>query len=315
MTRAFLSRRTFLATTAALAAVAATGRGALAAGETIRIGVGSDPVFAAFYIAAQEKMFEAEGVSVDVQTFTDGGEAMNNLVAGQVDLGVASEPTSIIRLARAELRPLAVVYQSGKLVKLVLGKNVASPKDIKRFGIVAGSISEYTAGLTMTKFNLDPKTVEMVPAGPPELPALLARGDIDAFFAWEPWPATAVAQGGKIALTSADVGYVDTIWLTATADILAKNPDGLQAILRALAKASDITRTDPKRAAAAVKAFTRIPEDVTFKSFDQINLQVRDFTPADLQSYDAIAKFLADHKVTKTLVPYREDMQVGFYKG
>lgn len=315
MTIDTISRRLFLGAAAGAAAFAATGRFAQAAGAPIRIGVGSDPVFSAFYLAAHEKMFETAGVNVDVQAFTDGGEAMNNLVAGQVDLGVASEPTTIIRMARAPLRPLVVVYQSGKVVKLVLGKEVASPKDIRKFGIVPGSISQYAAELAVAKLGLDGSAIEWVPAGPPELPALLTRGDIDAFFAWEPWPATAVAQGGKVALTSADVGYVDTIWLTATAGILEKDPEGLHKIVTVLAEASDIVSADPKRAAAAVKAVTRIPEETTLKSLAQCTLKVRNFDDADFKSYDAIAKFLYEHKVSKDLIPYQKDMQVGFYKG
>lgn len=309
-----LSRRGLLLASAGFAAAGLMGSAARAAGP-IRIGVGSDPVFVAFYLAAHEKLFAAEGVDAALQLYADGGEAMNALVAQQVDVAAAAEPTNLVRLSRAELRPLAVVYQSGRYVKLVLGPKVASPKDIKRFGIVPGSISEYCAGLTLAAEGLDPASVKMVPSGPPELPALLARGDIDAFFAWEPWPANAVANGGKVALTSKDVGYVDTIWLTASAAILKSDPEGLQKILKALAKASDIARADPERAAAAVKAVTRIPVETSLKAFKDMTPIVRDFTEADFKSYDGIAKFLADHNVTKGLVPYREALQAGFYKG
>jgi NitT/TauT family transport system substrate-binding protein len=309
-----LSRRGFLVASAGAAATGLLGQAAFAAAP-IRIGVGSDPVFVAFYMAAHEKLFAAEGVDAVLQLYADGGEAMNALVAQQVDLAAAAEPTNLVRLGRADLRPLAVVYQSGRYVKLVLGPKVKSSKDIKRFGIVPGSISEYCAGLTLAAEGLDPTTVTMVPSGPPELPALLARGDIDAFFAWEPWPANAVAQGGRVALTSKDVGYTDTIWLTASAAILKSDPAGLQGILRALAKASEIARTEPERAAAAVKAVTRIPVETSLKAFKDMTPLVRDFTPEDLKSYDGIAKFLADHKVTKEVVPYREALQIGFYKG
>lgn len=310
-----LSRRSFLTAAAGTAVAGTMGSVSWAKPSPIHIGVGSDPVFVAFFLASHEKFFEAENIDVDLQVYADGGEGMNALVAQQVDISCASEPTNLVRLSRAKLHPLAVVYQSGKYVKLVLGKDVKSPAEIKRFGIVPGSISEYCAGLTIEKFGLDAGAVELVPSGPPELPALLARGYIDAFFAWEPWPATAVEQGGKVALTSADVGYTDTLWLTSTAAMLESNPEGLKSVLRALAKASDIARADPERAAIAVKAVTRIPVETSLKAFKDMTPIVRDFTPADFESYDGIAKFLADHKVTEGPVPYRDVMQVGFYKG
>lgn len=310
-----LTRRQLLAISAATAAAGILPTRAIAQSQPIRIGVGSDPVFSSFYLAKHEGLFEAEKVDVTLQLYTDGGEAMNALVAGQVDVSAASEPTTLVRLSRAELRPLSIVYQSGKYIKLVLGKDVADPKAIKKFGIVAGSVSEYCAGLTVEKFGLDASKIEFVRSGPPELPALLARGDIDAFFAWEPWPATAVQQGGKIALTSVDVGYRDTMWITATAAALASNPDGLHAMLRALAKAATIVREDKARAAAAIKAVTRIPEATSLKALEDMTPIVRDFTAEDFASYDNIVKFLADHKVTSAPVPYRDMLQAGFYKG
>lgn len=309
------TRRRLLAISAAAAATGLLPAGVRAQSQPIRIGVGSDPVFSAFYLAKHEGLFEAEKVDVSLQLYTDGGESMNALVAGQVDVSAASEPTTLVRLSRAELRPLSIVYQSGKYIKLVLGKDVADPKAIRKFGIVPGSVSEYCAGLTVEKLGLDATKIEFVRSGPPELPALLARGDIDAFFAWEPWPATAVQQGGRIALTSGDVGYRDTMWISATAAALAANPAGLQSMLRALAKAATIVREDHARAAVAIKAVTRIPEATSLKALADMTPIVRDFTPEDFASYDNIVKFLADHKVTNGPVAYRDMLQAGFYKG
>ncbi|MBB4145656.1 ABC transporter substrate-binding protein [Rhizobium rhizoryzae] len=310
-----LNRRRFLGVSAGAFAAASLGNVALGAPSPIRIGVGSDPVFAAFYLADQEGLFKAENVDVSVQLYTDGGEAMNALVAQQVDVSVASEPSSLIRLARAPLRPLAISYQSGRYVKLVLGKGVVAPKDIKRFGVVKGTISEYCAGLSLPVIGLDPSKVSFIPSGPPELPALLARGDIDAYFCWEPWATNGLAQGGRIAMTSGEVGYRDTLWVTATAAALESNPQGLQGMLRAIAKASKVITDDPKRAAIAVKKATRLPEESTLKLLQQMTLTVRDFEEEDYKSYDKIAQFLADNNVTKGIIPYRTMLQPGFYKG
>ncbi|WP_460274201.1 ABC transporter substrate-binding protein [Celeribacter sp. ULVN23_4] len=318
MKKTYISRRGFMASTAGLAAsslVLGAPSIARAASSKIRIGVGSDPVFAGYFIAQHEGFFEEEGVDVHLQTYSGGGEAMNALVADQVDLASASESTIMVRMNRAEMCPLAVVYYSGLYVKLVLRPGLEDPKDIKSFGIVPGSISEYCTGLTIEHYGLDATSLKMVPSGPPELPALLMRGDIDAFFAWEPWPSTAVGQGAKVALTSRDVGYTDTIWATSSKAMFDSNPEGLQAVLRAVKRASDIMQNDPERGAEGVKAITRIPVETTLKVSKDMFLTVRDFTDADYESFDGIAKFLADNKVTDGLVPYRDDMQRGFYKG
>jgi len=312
MERVALTRRAFIASSVIAAAARPTAL--LAQGSPIKIGIGSDPVFSSFYLAAHEKMFEAENLNVALQIYPDGGESLNALVAQQVNLAAAAEPTHMVRFARAEMRPLAVVYQSGRYIKMVIGKDIEGPEKIKKFGIVAGSVSEYSTLLALKKIGLEPSAVQMVRSGPPELPALLARGDIDAFFAWEPWPTNGVKQGGRIVMTSKDVGYTDTMWVTAAAGWFDANPEAARGILKVLARSCEIVVRDPQRAAVAVQAVTKIPVGQSIAALKDMDPGVRDFTDADFQSYDGIAAFLAQQKATPAVVDFRRVLQRGFYK-
>ncbi len=312
----FRRRRTLLLSGASmLVAGNLPGASALAQNAPVTIGVGADPVFTAFFVAANEKLFAKYGANVTVQSYTDGGEALNALVANQVNMACAGEPTHIVRLSRAELRPLAVTYQSRTYLKLVARKGIPSADKIKKFGIVAGSVSEYVTGLTMTKLGIDPAKVEMVRSGPPELPALLARGDIDGYFVWEPWPTLGVQQGGHILMTCGDVGYTSTLWLSATSGWLASNKDVAGNILKALAEAAEITRKDPPRAAQSVQAITRIPVPQTLNSLKDMEPVIRDFSNEDLKTANAIGQFLLSKQAIKAPVDMGKVLQRGFYKG
>ncbi|MBR1147135.1 ABC transporter substrate-binding protein [Bradyrhizobium sp. AUGA SZCCT0431] len=312
MERIALTRRAFIASSVIAAATRPTHL--LAQGAPIKIGVGSDPVYSSFYLAAHEKMFEAKKLNVALQLYADGSEALNALVAQQVSLAAAAEPTHMVRFARAEMRPLAVVYQSGRYIKMVLGKDIDNPGKIKKFGIVPGSVSEYAALLALKMIGLDASTVQMVRSGPPELPALLARGDIDAFFAWEPWPTNGIKQGGRVIMTSKEVGYTDTMWITAAAAWFDSNTEAARGILKVLARSCEIVVREPERAAAAVQAVTRIPVAQTLSALKDVDPGVRDFTDADFESFDGIAAFLAQQKVTPSVVDFRRVIQRGFYK-
>ena len=218
-------------------------------------------------------------------------------------------------MPRAPLRPLAIYLQSGTYIKLVARKEITSADKIRKFGIVPGSVSEYSTGLTLKKYNMSASSVEFVKSGPPELPALLARGDIDAYFVWEPWPSLGVKQGGHILLTSADVGYSTQLWVNTSAAWLDNNNvETAKGILKVLASACDIVQRDPTRSAAAVQAMTKIPTATTLGLLKEMECKVRDFTDADFATYDAIADFLAERKITPTRVDYRPNMQRGFYK-
>lgn len=279
------------------------------------IAVGADPAYTPFYLAAHEKMFAAAGLDVMLQIYADGGETLNSLVAGQANLACGAEPTTMIRVARGDIRPLAIFEQSGTYIKCVAGKGIAALKDAKRWAIVPGTVSEYSAGLGIRKAGVDPKGLTFVKSAPPELPALLARGDVDAYFAWEPWPTMGVRQGGHILTTSGEVGYTYTLWLTAAGGWLEGNRDVAQAILRVIAGSCEVVQTDPERAAVAVQAVAKIPRAQTAELLKDVQCGVRDFTAGDFASFDGIAEFLAEQKITPGRVDYRKALQVGFYKG
>jgi NitT/TauT family transport system substrate-binding protein len=279
----------------------------------IKLAVGVDAAYVPMYLSKQGKLFEKHGVNVELIQFAQGGESLDALAAGQVSVGSAAEPTTLIRAARADIKVLGIFGQSATYIKLVVKAGITDPKQLKKLGVVLGSVSEYSTERMLNKYGIDPKSVEIIKVGPPEAPALLARGDLDGYFLWEPWPTNGVKQGGKILLTSGDVGYVDNLWLSADAAWLAAHPAEAKAILAALAEACTIVRADPARAAAAVQAEAKIPVAIALEILKERECVVRDFTPADMESYDKIADFLVSRKITPTKVDLGKVLQRGFY--
>src|SRR5262249_12003101 len=141
--------------------------------------------------------------------------AVDALVAGQVQLAASAESTIMIRSTRADVRALAIFSESGSFIKFVARKGISDAKQAKKLGVVVGSVSEFSTIKLLQKNGIDEKSVEFVKAGPPEFPALLARGDVDGYFLWEPWPTNGVKQGGHVLATSGDVGYVYNMLIAA----------------------------------------------------------------------------------------------------
>jgi NitT/TauT family transport system substrate-binding protein len=228
-------------------------------------------------------------------------------------LGGAAEPTTLIRAARTDIKVLGIYGQSGSYIKFVAKPEITDPKQARKLGVVPGSVSEFATEQMLAKLGVDRKSVELVKAGPPEFPALLARGDVDGYFLWEPWPTNGVKQGGKVLLTSGDVGYTYNMWLSASGAWLSAHQADAKAILAALAAACAIVRADPAAGAAAVQAEAKIPAATALESLKEIQCTVRDFTPADIASYDKIADFLAARKITPAKVDLSKVIQQGFY--
>lgn len=296
-----------------LAAVAAfVGLAATAKAEPVVMAIGTDAAFAPFYLAQQRGIFKKHGLEVEFLKFSNGGEAVDSVIAGQANLAGAAEQTTMIRMARgADLRPTTIYEESGSYLKLAVKPGITDPKQIKSFGVVKGSVSEYSTSLTMTKYGLDPSAMKIVPAGPPELPALLARGDVDAFFVWEPWPGLAVKQGAKTLLTSGDVGYAYTMWLTASGAWFDGHKDAAKNAVAALAEVNAQIAADPDKAAAEFQTITKLPAADTIGFLKSTNWAVRPFTEADHAGFDKIVEFLVSQKIVTAKPDFRTAMTKG----
>jgi NitT/TauT family transport system substrate-binding protein len=282
--------------------------------ETINIGLGVDAAYTPFFLAGHRGLFKKAGVDVNLIRFAQGGEAVDAVMAGQTQFSGAADQTTMIRIARGDLRPLVIYEESGTYIKLAVKPSITDPKQIKKFGIVKGTVSEYSAQMALKKYGIDPASVQFVPSGPPELPALLARGDIDAFFAWEPWPGIAIKQGAKTIATSGDVGYSYTMWLAAGGAWLEKNTTAAKAVVAAMVDANKQIAADPAQAAADLQAVTKLPVADTIGFLKETSWKVRGFTDADVAGFESIADFLLAQKATPTRVDLRKSLQFGFYK-
>ncbi len=310
--------RKLVAGFACAALLAVTGPAA-ADSPPIRFAVGIDPAFTPMFLAKHEKMFDEAGLNVQLQQFTQSNEGLDSINAGLIDLVGAAEPGTLTRITRGDIRPLAIYEQSGKYIKLVVQSGITDVSQIKKFGIIPGTSSEYVTHRLLDKFKIDPKSVELVNAGPPELPALLAGKSIDAYFVWEPWPSVGIKQGGKVLMTSADVGYTYTMWLSANGAWLDKNRDAAKKVVATLAKACAVVQEgvangDLSRPVTANRALAKLPREQTESFLRDVECVVRDFTPEDLESYDQIAEFLHQAKMTPVKADYRKVMQFGFVK-
>ena len=285
-----------------------------ASAETIKFGLGIDAAYAPFFVAQQRGDFKKAGLDVELVRFTQGGEAVDALVAGQIQVSGAAEMTTILRLPRGDLKPLAIYEESGTYIKLAVRPGITSGSQIKKFGVVKGSSSEYATYKAMQKFNIDPKSVQLVGSAPPELPALMARGDIDGFMVWEPWPGIAVKQGGSILATSGEVGYTYAMLLTVSGKWLEANKETAAKILKVLEESNKGIAADPVKASQDLQAATKLPAADTVGFLRDTKFKVRDFTPADVASYGEIADFLVNQKISPVKVDASKYLQQGFWK-
>lgn len=300
----FTALRTAAGAVALLTALAACGSGTTdsggggggdkGSGPKVRLAVGIDASYAPFFIADSEGYFKKQGLNVEVVQFGRGGEAVDALGTGQVQLAGSSDTTTIGQLQQnPNLRSLLVYEQSGKYLKVVVGKNISDPKQIKKMAIVPG-LSELAATRFLESKKIDTKSVKFITADPPEIPALLEKGDVDGYVLWEPWPAKGVGLGGRVQETTGDYGLTYVHWLIGDNKWLGGNQETAAKVARALDEGAKKTEADPQLAADVTMKAAKIPKDQTINAVKEIDFQVRDNAAADLKGYEATAKWFLD---------------------
>jgi ABC-type nitrate/sulfonate/bicarbonate transport system substrate-binding protein len=282
------------------------GGGEASSGEPISLSVGIDSVYAPMFLAQTEGLFEEHGVNVNVRQFAQGGEGMDAMVAGNIDTAGSADSTVLARAAREDIRALGIfVEDKGNYVKLVTREGIDDPSQIKRMGIVPGSISEYGAFKLLRSEGIDPASVELIPTGPPELPALLEQGDVDGFVIWEPWPTQAEEMGGKVLMKSGEFDLSYVLVVAARKEWLDGHRKEAQAIMDALAEAADQVEQDPEAAAEAAGAQAKLPPEQVEQAVADLEFEVRGFEQSDTATWGEIADFL----VERDLVAQKPDVE------
>ncbi|MFG1889157.1 ABC transporter substrate-binding protein [Micromonospora sp. NPDC049051] len=292
-----------LLVTAAVAACAEnqspteSGGGEAAPSVAVNFGVGVDPAYAPIYLADQEKLFQANGLNVTVTQFQEGTGGLDAILAKQGQITASTESSLLNRATRGDIKGLAVFSQSPSFIKLVARSGIADVAGIKKYGVVPGTVNEYATNKVLAARGISRESVEFVNASPAEMPALLQRGDVDGYIMWEPWPSRGVANGGKVLLTSGDIGYVYNLVIGVDGAWYEANKEAAKKVVQTIGQACEQLTSDPAKAGTVTEKAIKVPAAEAQKLLEGVQCQVRDFTDEDLKRYGEIAQFQQDSKI------------------
>lgn len=209
-------------------------------------------------IAEANGYFAEEGLEITIKPVSHGKIGLDMVMAGQADLaGAAEEPFVIAVMTGASLAMVATVASVSDEIALVAraDRAITTPRDLigKRVGVTFRTSGDYCLWLLLIKHRLTPDAVTLVDLKPAELVPAIVRGSIDALSAWEPIKSDAYAAltGNAVSFTDPDTYTVSHI-LYGRLEFLKTHPGTVHKLLRALLKAEDFTRAEPRKALAVV---------------------------------------------------------------
>jgi NitT/TauT family transport system substrate-binding protein len=206
---------------------------------------------AAIAIAKELNFYKDEGLEATVKWIVSGTDMPSLVASGQINFAGESVITSaILRDKGIDVRYVMPTANIAGTQCFVLGPKAAikSPKDLegKKIGMAAGSGVAIAIRNMAKQYDADYTKLVFVNLQPPDQAPALERGDIDAMAVWQPWALAGTNLGGKLYFTG-NKSYVDGAekavnWMYLDAGLnvpgpyLAKNPNTVKAVMRAILK-------------------------------------------------------------------------------
>src|ERR1700751_103120 len=195
--------------------------------------------------------FAPAGYTIEVVPFESPTDGKNAVLTGTVDtcihgiaaflLGAAAGEPGVI-VAAATNRGMAIVADAKSDIKSV--------KDLKgkRVAIWPGSTQEVVILERLKAEGMTVKDIQPIRLSFSDMPAALARGDVDAYVGAEPGPGISFANGtGRLVEYpySTPIGSLNMI-LSASEKLIKENPERLKMIVDMHKKATDYAMAHPE---------------------------------------------------------------------
>jgi ABC-type nitrate/sulfonate/bicarbonate transport system substrate-binding protein len=263
---------------ALLLAIAPWPGGEALALEKVRLGkaVSNSFAFGATEVGIEAKIFEAEGIEVEVTSFRGDAQLQQALAAGSVDVGLGSGPGLGFRAKGAPAIGVAAMYGPPANLALVLpfGSPVMTIADLKgkRIGVTtAGSLTDWLVRELSRQQGWGSDGMQILALG--QMQARLAaiqRGELDGMVI-EAATGYELEEAGKAKnfLLFGDIAkdfYTHVIF--ATDDLIEKRPDLLRRFLRGWFKTIAFMRANKDFAVASEANTIEVKPSIAAKIYD-----------------------------------------------
>jgi len=208
------------------------------------------------WVALDAGFFNEQGIKVEIAgVFRAGPEIMSAFSAGALDMAYVGEAPTVTAVANgtAKVAILAQVNTEGSAI--VVGKNspITTIADLKGVQIAVpgfSTVQDFLLRKAIPNPSAASNRVKMIVIKPPEMIGALRTNQIDAFIAWEPYPAQSVSMGvGKMLASSGEIWKNHPCCVLVVDRSFSKaNAEKVERIVQAHNNAIDFIREKPEEA-------------------------------------------------------------------
>lgn len=253
------------------------------------------PVYVAYRLGYLDEELNKVGAKYEWKSFKSGPLVNEAVAAGEADLGFMADLPAII--AKSTGLPIEVVSnvaygEKGIAVLAKADSPIQSVADLKgkKVAYVTGSYAQHLLALLLSKEGLSLSDVQSVNLGAGDQPAALASGEVDAIVIWEQYISQLTSDGtAKVIADGTGVKRGNMITY-AVSDYANKNPEVIEAYIKALNRANEVIKNEPEKAAEAVADDFGVSKELMLKIIPNFTYST-EFTEDDIAEIKNVKDF------------------------
>jgi ABC-type nitrate/sulfonate/bicarbonate transport system substrate-binding protein len=228
------------------------------------------------WMALEHGYFKEQGLDVEYRVFPSGTTAFQTFRTGQGDIVMTGDLPSVQYFFNnpGQYQTFAAIERDAKGYVVIARKEIKSAKDLagKTVATRVGSTGSWFVSEYLRKNGVDPKGVPVKNLDTQLLPAALCKGDIAAFFIWQPIGSRTLEICPNDAHQLADAtGYIQGYLVAGARPEFLNSADGadkVQRFLRAVLKGKQKAESDFKAVAAFAAKTYSLSEKATRDQWD-----------------------------------------------
>ena len=230
----------------------------------------------AIWMAIEYGYFKEQGLDVDYRVFPSGTTAFQTFRTGQGDIVMTGDLPSVQYFFNnpGQYQTFVAIERDAKGYVVIARKDIKSAKDLvgKPVATRVGSTGSWFISEYLSKNGVDPKSVPVKNLDTQLLPAALCKGDIAAFFIWQPIGSRTLEICPNDAHQLSDAsGYIQGYLVAGARPEFLNSADGADKVtrfLRAIIKGRAKAESDFKAVAAFAAKVYSLSESATRDQWD-----------------------------------------------
>lgn len=280
----------------------------------VRLGFSAWPGWFPWQVSADQGLFKANKVDVDLKWFDGYLESISTLTAGQIDANSQTLGDTVSSVAGGADQVVVLVNDNSTgNDKVIVRKGINSIADLKGKKVAAeeGTVDHFLLLLGMKKAGLSPKDIQFVPLETGKAATAFVAGQVDAVAVFAPFTTQALKlEGSKELFSSKDFPGAISDHLVFTRKFVDAHPDQVQAMVNSWFATLDYIKANPdkaneimaKRAGVSLEEYKQYADGTKIFTIEE-NLKAfedgKDTTSLKFAAQE-MSKFLNDVGLVKT---------------